>query len=503
MSSSLSQRRSVGWIAAGLIVAVFSAFGAALSFGFVNYDDGQYVYANEHISGGLTADGLKWALTTPHGANWHPLTSFSHMLDCQLFGLNAFGHHAGNLLLHAAAALVLFAALRRMTGALWRSALVAALFAIHPLRAESVVWISERKDVLSGLFFALTLWSYAAYAQTPSVKRYVPVVFFLLLGLLSKPMLVTLPCVLLLFDVWPLRRTDVRRVLLEKVPLFLLSAGCGAVTVWAQGKAVATVEALPFWSRVGNAALSYCIYVKQLFFPVGLAVLYPAHTDGHPAVDVIFCVILLLLITGVVIRQWKARPYLTVGWLFYLGTLVPVIGILQVGSQAHADRYTYLPHIGLLILLVWGVAEFVRDRRRRIVAALFCVALLAGLIVLTRLQTAVWKDSMTLWTHTLQHTENNYTAHGNLGAALLVNGDAAAAAEQLEKAVEFEPRKAELHNNLAVAYAECGRFGEAAASLQTALQLAKDTQPPEVVRTMLLRLVDYQNRAAQKKQEAE
>lgn len=479
-------------VCAALTALVFVAFGAALSFGFVNYDDGHYVYANEHITGGITADGLRWALTHPHGANWHPLTSLSHMLDCQLFGLNAFGHHLTSLLLHAAAAICLCAALWRLSGAFWCSALVAALFAVHPLRAESVVWISERKDVLSGLFCMLTLWSYAAYAKQPfALKRYVPVLLFFTLGLLSKPMLVTLPFVLLLLDFWPLRRMGVRRLLLEKVPLLLLSAGCGAATVWAQGRAVATVDALPLSWRFGNAALSYVTYVKQLFVPTGLAVLVPAHVESLSFVAVAGALLFLAAVSVAVVAQIKRRPYLAVGWCLFLGMLVPVIGIVQVGSQAHADRYTYLPHIGLLIMLVWLGAE----RLRKPAVGLLSAAVLCVLVLLARSQTMVWRDSITLWTHTLELTQNNHVARGNLGAALLVEGRPAPAAAHLEEAVRLEPRKPELHNNLAIAYAETGRYAEAACSLRTALLLAKDSLEPETVEAMLLRLRDYRKKA--------
>ena len=494
MSGTLSQR-TLFWMVCGVLaVLTWLAFGSALSFDFVNYDDGQYVYANEYISGGVTLDGVKWVLKNSHGGHWHPLTSLSHMLDCQLFGLNPSGHHLTSLLLHSLSAVFLFAALRRMSGAFWQSAFVAAIFAIHPLRAESVVWISERKDVLSGLFFMLTLWSYAGYARRPfAIRSYVSVVLFFVLGLLSKPMLVTVPFVLLLFDFWPLRRTDFRRLLLEKILLLMLSAVFCAVTVWAQKNVIVSLETSPVSWRLGNAVLSYFIYVKQLLVPTGLAVLYPAHTEALPAAEVAVAFFVLAAITLLAIVQIKKRPYLLTGWLLYLGTLVPVIGILQLGSQSHADRYTYLSHIGLLVIIVWITAEYIHNRK--VLSSLLSMVVLTCCLTATRIQAEYWKDSLSLWTHTLQHTERNHIAHGNMGAALLMEGNAAGAVEHLEKAVALEPGEPELHNNLAVAYAETGRFQKASAAMQTALLLAKDQVEKETLKAMLLRLLEYQEKA--------
>ena len=494
----VGEEKSRYWIVCGLLaILVFVAFGAAVAFDFVNYDDGQYVYANEYIAGGFTVEGVRWILTNSHNGHWHPLTGLSHMMDCQLFGLNPFGHHLTNILLHAVTAVLLFAALQRMTGSFWRSALVAAVFAVHPLRAESVVWISERKDVLSGLFFMLALWVYAGYCRRPfSLSRYFVLVSVFILGLLAKPILVTFPFVLLLLDFWPMKRRDICRLLVEKIPLLILSAVFCAIAVWAQAKVIVPTDTSPFSWRFGNAALSYFIYIKQLVLPSGLAVLYSAHTGILPVAKVAGSFLFLLSITLLVVAQVKKRPYLPVGWFFYLGTLVPVIGILQLGSQSHADRYTYLSHVGLLVMIVWFGAELIRTGRQRIAASVLSAVILTGLIAAARTQTGYWKDSVTLWKHTLQSTEGNYIAHGNLGAALLMEGESGKAVGHLEKAVALEWREPEIHNNLAVAYAETGRFEEAEGAMRMAVLLAKESMPPETVAAMLLRLKEYQAEAA-------
>ncbi len=510
-----------------LVLMVWFVFGQSLSFDFVNYDDPQYVYENPYVSEGLTLEGLRWIITHPHSFNWHPLTSFSHMLDCQLYGLNPAGHHLGNIVLHTATAIFLFLMLRLMTGSLWRSAVVAALFSIHPLRVESVVWISERKDVLSGLFFMLTLWAYARYARRAfSFGGYLLVLGLFMLGLLSKPMLVTLPCVLLLLDFWPLKRfgrsgveeeyggeeeiagksTKGRKkepqqpstinhqlyfFVLEKIPLFILSAIFCGITVWAQQDAVTSVDSFPISWRVGNALLSYMIYLRQMVFPAGLSVLYPAHAETLSLWRVGLSSFLLLGITLAVVRQRKTRPYLLTGWFWYLGMLIPVIGILQVGGQAHADRYTYLPQIGLLVAGCWLVGDWVNSSRRRIAASFLLGIVLLSLMVGARTQALYWRDGRSLWTRSLALTKNNFVAHSNLGTMLFVDGDTTGAIEQFEKSVQMEPHRSEVWNNLAVAYADQERWVDAVGAAQQASALAETQCSPEIIELIRSRLAGY------------
>ncbi len=316
------------------------------------------MHLQPEIVRGFTWPGVRWAFTGTHSGNWHPLTSLSHMLDCQLWGLNARGHHLTSVLLHTANALLLFSALRAMTGRLWRSAFVAALFAIHPLRVESVAWIAERKDVLSGLFFMLTLLAYTSYVRRPGWTRYSIVALFVLAGLMSKPMLVTLPCVLLLLDFWPLQRNvALGKLILEKMPLLLLAAGSGVATVWAQAQTIQPLAHLPLSARLANAALAIVTYLGEMIWPARLAVFHPLR-DRFPFWLVALAVGLIAAITFYALRWRRAQPAFAVGWFWYLGMLVPVLGLVQVGLQSHADRYTYLPQIGLYLALTWAIADF-------------------------------------------------------------------------------------------------------------------------------------------------
>ena len=358
-----------------LLLAVAVVFGPTIRHEFVNYDDDDYVYENPQVARGFTAPGIVWAFTHFHSGNWHPLTWLSHMVDCQLYGLDhPGGHHLTNVLLHAASCLVLFVVLRQMTGDLWPSAFVASLFAIHPLHVESVAWVAERKDVLSGLFFMLTLAAYVSYARRPfSLLRYLLTTALFALGLMAKPMLVTLPFVLLLLDYWPLGRIGatsqpvsresrlpqqsspaLRRVLLEKLPWLAMAAASCAATFLAQGTSVVVVQRLPLLTRIDNALVSYAAYLGQFFYPAGLAALYPHPQSSLPIWKIVAAVLLLLGVSLAALACRRKCPYLLVGWLWYLGMLVPVIGLVQVGSQAMADRYTYLTQIGLYIALAWG-----------------------------------------------------------------------------------------------------------------------------------------------------
>src|SRR6266581_139950 len=420
------------WLTIGVCIALASltwaVFGQTLRHDFVNYDDPRYVYQNTRITSGLSIAGIGWAFAHIHSENWHPLTTISHMLDCQLYGLKAGWHHFSNVLLHAIASILLFFALQRMTGAFWRSAFVAAVFAIHPLRIESVAWIAERKDVLSGVFFMLTLLAYLYYERLPRTGRYLLVVFVFACGLMSKPMLVTLPFVLLLLDYWPLDRIkgQVSKRVLEKIPLIALSAISSVATLVAQKGAVGYTEELPVLERINNALVSYVLYIWQMLWPVNLAVFYPHPENRLPLWQISLSLLLLLCITAVAIALRKQRPYLITGWLWYLGALVPVIGLVQVGWQGRADRYTYLPQIGLYIAVTWALTDLTTSWRHQRtilgVAALLTIGLLSwGACV----QTWYWRDSETLFKHTLAVTTKNDVAENNLGIVFLQKGQLA------------------------------------------------------------------------------
>ena len=480
-----------------LVVAVLLVFGQTLRHQFVNYDDDQYFFSNPHVQAGLTPADTAWAFQTTYASNWHPLTWLSFMLDVELFGTGPAGPHLTNVLLHAANTVLLFLLLRRLTGAYWRSVVVAALFGLHPLHVESVAWVAERKDVLSGLFFMLTLLMYVGYVQkaesgmpagktsniqhpTSNVQwRYWAAVFFFALGLMSKPMLVTVPFVLLLLDYWPLERFTIydlrftiRRLAWEKVPFFVLSTASCVVTVLAQQKVVATIEWLPMPLRIGNALVTYITYLGQMVYPTGLAVFYPHPVENLPAWKIELGLVLVCGISVAVLAWWRKHPYLLVGWLWYLGTLVPVIGLMQVGEQARADRYTYLSLIGVFVMLAWGAGEtFERWRYRRQVLGAGGFIVAAVLMVCASIQTSHWRNSESLWKHTLACTSGNYVGHNNLGLALAMQGRPAEAIGHFQKAVEIKPDYAEAHNNMALLLAERGRSVEARRHFQIALAL--------------------------------
>jgi len=480
------------WPVAGvcivLILAVWAVFGQTAGFQFVNYDDKSYVYDNPVVARGLTLKGAIWALTYGKIGHWHPLTWLTHMADCQVYGLWAGGHHLTNVALHAVAAVLLFLALREMTGNLWRCAFVAAVFAIHPLRAESVAWIAERKDVLSGVFFMLTLWAYGRYARRPSRWRYAAVALWYGFGLLCKNTLVSLPFVLLLLDWWPLHRMTLdgagdgkvgagRLVALfgglvkEKIPLFLLSAGSCVATFLVPEK-VLDPDRVPFLERLGNAVVSYGIYLRQMVFPAGLAIpcLYPP--NGPPFWKVALAFALLTAISISVVARRKGRPYLLAGWLWYLGMLVPMIGIIQISYYAHADRYTYLPGIGLVLAGTWAVGDWSAGwKHRRAVLGGLMAAVIGILMVCAWIQTGYWKNSETLWMHTFACTTGNYVAHYNLGLALDHKGRVDEAITQFQKALEIKANNVEAHVNLGTALIEKGKVDEATAHYQEALKI--------------------------------
>ena len=472
-------------VAIFLLVIVWFAFGQALGQEFVSYDDQRYVVQNPWVTNGLTLGGIQWAFTHVHASNWHPLTTISHMLDCQLYGLQPWGHHFTNILLHAAAAILLFFALRKLTGALWPSLLVAAVFAVHPLRVESVAWVSERKDVLSGVFFVLTLWAYARYARGngPSSFWYITVVVLFALGLMCKPTLVTVPFVLLLLDYWPLGRTQQpwsrargiresqgrqRRdtwtwLVIEKLPLFVLSAASCVATLLAQKEALDASLKPPLGERVGNALVSYAMYMGQMIWPAHLAVLYP-YPESNLKVSHVILTLLLLLIISVAAFLWRRKyPFLLTGWLWYLGMLVPMIGIVQVGLQVRADRYTYLPQIGLYLLVAWSAMKlFQQWRRSRVILAGAGLLIITALITRSYFQTSYWKDTETLWKHASATTSNNYIATTNLAEALSESGRFDEAIAECQKALKIKPDFAAAHNNLGAALVENQRGGDGA-----------------------------------------
>jgi protein O-mannosyl-transferase len=471
----LDQRWRVAASCLVLAAITFAVFGQTLRHDFIDLDDGDYVYDNPMVTGGLTLKGIVWAFTHVHSANWHPLTWISHMLDCQLYGLQPAGHHLTNVLLHTATVIALFLVLRQMTGAFWRSAFVAAVFAIHPLRVESVAWVAERKDVLSGLFFMLTIGAYVRYARHPwSWGRYGLVVLLFALGLMCKPMLVTLPVVLLLLDYWPLQRMGPRKfsaLVLEKLPLLALAAAACVVTLVAQNNAIQTTESLPLPPRLGNALAACAVYLGQMFWPAGLAAFYPYPHNGLSAWVVGLAGTLLAVLSLVAWRERRTQPYLLVGWLWYLVMLLPVVGIIQAGSQAHADRYTYLPQIGIGLAVTWLMAE---RRLNRMAMGVLMAGVLAVLMVCAWKQTGYWKSSETLWAHALACTMDNYIAHNNLGTALYHKEKLDEAVTHFQKAAEIMPDYAEAHVNLGFGFYKQRRFDEAVPHLQKALQIKPD-----------------------------
>jgi tetratricopeptide (TPR) repeat protein len=461
-----------------LLVATLAVYSQVRHYDYVNYDDADYVGKNMHVRAGLTAGGLVWALTSFDAANWFPLTWIAHMADTQLFGMESGWHHLTNVWLHALAALLLFAVLKRMTGARWPSALVAFLFALHPLHVESVAWVAERKDVLSAVFWFLTLWCYARYVERPGPGRYLEVVLAFCAGLMAKPMIVTLPFVLLLLDVWPLGRVPRRIVpgkalLREKLPLLALAAGASVVTYLAQrhGGAVAPLAGIPLALRIENALVSYVAYIGDMFWPAGLAVFYP-HPHAFSVWRVAAAGLVLAGISLAVARQFRRRPYLAVGWCWYVGTLVPVIGLVQVGGQSRADRYTYVPMIGLSIMLAWGLAELVARRpraRKAVIAAV--VAACSACVAVTWFQIQYWATSETLFRRALDVTSDNFTMHNNLAEYYLERQRNEEARDHASEAVRINPYYIDAHVNLATALSHLGRIGDSEMEYRKALEL--------------------------------
>ena len=476
------------WLSLVLVAAVVSVYARVAGHQFICYDDGTYILENRMVLKGFSREGFFWALTATRDANWFPLTWFSHMLDVQLFGINPAGHHLVNVAIHAANTLLLFFLLAKITGSSWRSALVAALFALHPLRVESVAWAAERKDLLSGLFWLLTMLGYTRYAERPSSLRYLAVLLLFALGLMTKSMLVTLPFVLLMLDVWPLHRvrsglqgidkeccTAVSpwRCVAEKVPLLVVAAASSVLTlmVQRQGGALNDFERFPFSENLQHALISYLVYIRKFFWPTELAVFYPFERN-EPVWWALSAAVLLIVVTWIVVRRLKKSPAAAFGWFWYLGTMVPVIGIVPVGAHAYADRYTYLPLIGIAILVVWVGAE--AAPRLHISPPLLAVAaipLLAALSLLTIHQLRFWHDSESLFSQTIRVTKNNWVAHNNLAAALVKEGKGAEAEEHLLESLRIRPDNVKALVNLGIVYAGQRRLYESVKSYQRALAI--------------------------------
>ncbi len=479
-----SIRRTI-WILSALLAALtLAVFGQTIGFGFVNFDDVYYVYENPVVTNGLTWHGVGQAFAHGSPANWDPLTTLSHMADCQIYGLNAGGHHLTNVLLHTASVVLLFLVLHRMTGAVWRSAVVAALFAIHPLRVESVAWVTERKDVLSGLFFMLTLGAYVRYVRQPwRLANYLLVLLFFVLGLMSKAMLVTLPFLLLLLDYWPLNRFasatpgTVRRLILEKMPLVALTVLSLVITVIAQGKSVRSSEAFPLPMRAGNMVVSYVTYIIQLFYPAKLAVFYPYPAHGQPVEKIALGLAALGAVSAAVLVWRRKYPFVLTGWLWYLGMLTPVIGIVQLGAQSHADRYTYLPQIGLYLALAWGGAKLGASARgeRFLLPGVAAVICLLGIVAFR--QCTYWRDSESLWRRALASTSDNALAHYNLAMTIAPKGSTDEAIAEFKSAIAIQPDYVDALNNLGDLLAQHGRTDEAIDVYRKALQ----TQPSDAM----------------------
>ena len=470
-----------------LTAIIWIVFGQTLGHDFINFDDDRYVYENTQVSRGLTLDGFRWVLTHSHASLWHPLTTLSHMADCQVYGLRPGGHHFTNVVLHNFGAILLFLVFRGMTGCIWRSVFVAAIFAVHPMRVESVAWIAERKDVLSGVFFMLTLGAYLRYVRTPAISRYVTMSIFLACGLISKATFVTVPLVLLLLDYWPLQRArDFRAwrgLVIEKIPLLALSAAASAATVLAQTVTMASLEQLPLLPRLKNAAVGLVAYLRQMFWPTDLAVFYPHPHDQLNIWVVLMAAALIVAVTFIAILAHQKYPHVFVGWFWYLVLLVPVLGIVQTGLQARADRFTYLPHIGITMLLTWMCADLTQQlRNRQIILASAATFVIVASMILAYKQTTYWRDSISLWEHALAVTSSNQTAHQNLAAALWSKGrtaDAnkhsrAAAIVHARTTLQDFPFDVSMHNDLGVLLIQNGDVRAGIEQWEISLQIDPD-----------------------------
>ena len=468
-------------VSIGLMLLVLGVFSQIAWHDFINFDDGIYVTENNHVQAGLSWQSIHWAFVSFDATNWHPVTWLSHMLDCELYGLNPAGHHLTNLFLHLANTLLLFLVLRTATGRIWESAMVAALFGIHPLHVESVAWVAERKDVLSGLFWMLTMLAYVHYCRKPGMVGYIGMSLLFAIGLMAKPMIVTLPFVLLLLDFWPLGRLKLsddfapplKTLFGEKIPLFVLAIGSAIITLLAQSKggAVGSFESFPVQTRILNALVSYVWYIKSIIFPRDMAVFYPYRGHSLTLWSGAAAALVLAAISALVIQQRTRRPFFLTGWLWFLGTLVPVIGLVQVGGQSMADRYTYLPSIGMFIMCVWGAVSIVKNvQYKRVVPATVGLAIVACLSVVAWRQLGYWQNTETLFRHALSVTEDNYVAHNSLGTLFLTEGDLDKAVSQYEKALDMWPDYPDALNNLGVVFMRKGLVKEAAGYYKEAVR---------------------------------
>ncbi len=479
-----TQRKKLILICLVLAAAIIIAFEPVRHNAFISYDDDVYVTENPNVQKGLTAESIKWAFTSGYAANWHPLTWLSHMLDYQLYGNNPFYHHRTNVFFHILNSLLLLIIFKKATGNLWASVFAAAVFALHPLRVESVAWVAERKDVLSGFFWLLTIAAYFWYASRPCICRYLCVFLSLMLGLMAKPMLVSLPLILLLLDYWPLNRfelnwADIKSkalgLLAEKTPLFLLVTTSMVVTFLVQQKAGAMLSCSNFSLpvRIANALVVYIGYISKMLFPYHLAVLYPHPGDTLGLWKPVASLVLLLLITAVIFYKSKNYKFLVVGWLWYVIALLPVIGLVQVGEQAMADRYTYLTSIGFFIILILLIAQL-QKKYKHITkpVCILAVVVIVAMTAATRNQLKYWKDDTTLFTRTIDVTEKNYIIHNNLGYTLYSKGQFDQAVELFDKALEFKPNYAKASNNKARVYLTIGKFDQAVKCLQQTVVMA-------------------------------
>ncbi|MFH1371265.1 MAG: tetratricopeptide repeat protein [Planctomycetota bacterium] len=465
-----------------LAVATFVAFEGVRHNEFINYDDDLYVTDNPRVQEGLNFESVAWAFTSGHASNWHPLTWISHIIDYAVFGANPAGHHLVSVGFHIANVILLFLILRKMTGAFWKSFFVAAVFGLHPLAVESVAWMAERKNVLSTFFAFLTIAVYFRYTKKPGFWRYLVVAILFAAGLLSKPMLVTLPFVLILLDYWPLKRFNskfsILNSLYEKLPLLIMSAASCVVTYMAQaeGGTVADITAVPMNLRVGNALVSYIRYTAKIFYPASLGVLYPREVHGPALWQAGACLLLLVLVSALAFILRRRYGWLFTGWFWYLGTLVPVIGLIQVGVQGMADRYMYLPGIGIYVIVAWLIGnEAVKLRIPKVVIGAAGVLILGVLLMMTRVQVRYWKDGISLYSRTLAVTENNYMMQEKLGNLLRIAGRPDEAILHFRRAVEIRPLFAKAHTGLGLALADKGMFAEAAAQFERSLEIEPDS----------------------------
>jgi len=482
-----------------LVIVILAVYWQVKDHKFINYDDNVYITDNPQVQLGFTSKTVRWAFTTAQAGNWHPLTWLSHMMDCRLFGLNPGGHHLTSVFLHIMNSILLFLALRWATSAIWPSALVAGLFAIHPLHVESVAWVAERKDVLSTFFSFSTILAYINYAKRPRKRNYLLVLLLFTLGLTAKPMLVTIPFLLLLLDYWPLDRFQLSReygspdnetgkslepgreklpplkLIGEKLPMFILSGISCVITLWAQEKAGAMsgLEIVPLKWRIGNALVSYVSYIGKMIWPQHLAVFYPHPQNSLPIWQAVLAGLFLITLSIIFVRQAPRHKYGLVGWLWYLGTLVPVIGLVQVGEQAMADRYTYVPLIGLFIIIAWGLADLGDKSRRRLnLLTVSVISLLILLALCSWKQARLWKNSVGVFEHALKATTNNYVAHYTLGNALALKGNLGGAMIHYNEALRMKPNHSEVHNNLGNALALQGNLAGAVAHYKESLRIS-------------------------------